>query len=178
MPERTYEPSFVEICTKVNNAKDKPAKIKVLREYRSESLEMFLKGALDPNMEWLLPAGDVPYMPNEAPEGTEHTTLHQEIHNCHNFVKLHRDFINMSPVYGNPILNQPRREMMFIQMLEGLHTTEADLLILAKDKKLSKKYKGLTANCVQEAFGWDAHFQPLPQPDPRLGLGQIERARV
>ena len=51
MPERTYEPSFEEICTKVNNAKDKPAKIRVLREYRTESLEMFLKGALDPNVE-------------------------------------------------------------------------------------------------------------------------------
>ena len=86
MPQRTYEPSFVEICTKVNNAKDKPAKIRVLREYRTESLEMFLKGALDPNIEWLLPEGNVPYIANDAPEGTEHTTLHQEIMSCHNFI--------------------------------------------------------------------------------------------
>ena len=161
MPERTYEPSFVEICTKVNNAKDKPAKIKVLREYRTESLEMFLKGALDPNVERLLPEGNVPYIANDAPEGTEHTTLHQEIMTCHNFVKLHLDFINKPAVYGNATLTQPRREMMFIQMLEGLHEAEADLLITAKDKNLSKKYKGLTANCVQEAYGWDTHFQPI-----------------
>ena len=161
MPERTYEPSFEEICTKVNNAKDKPAKISVLREYRTESLEMFLKGALDPNVEWLLPEGQVPYIANEAPEGTEHTTLHQEIMTCHNFIKLHLDFINKPAVYGNATLNQPRREMMFIQMLEGLHEAEDDLLITAKDKNLSKKYKGLTANCVQEAYGWDTHFQPI-----------------
>ena len=99
-------------------------------------------------------------MPNEAPEGTEHTTLHREIHNCHNFVKMHRDHVNKEPVLGNASLNQPRREMMFIQMLEGLQQKEADLLILAKDKGLSKKYKGLTANAVCEAYGWDEHFQP------------------
>ena len=80
MPERTYEPSFVEICTKVNNAKDKPAKIRVLREYQTESLEMFLKGALDPNVERMLPEGNIPYISNQAPEGTEHTTKHKETH--------------------------------------------------------------------------------------------------
>ena len=30
--------------------------------------------------------------------------------------------------------------------------------VVAKDKNLSKKYKGLTAAAVQEAFGWDQHF--------------------
>ena len=70
MPERTYEPSFAEICTKVNNAKDKTKKIAVLREFRSGSLEMFLNAAINPNIVWMLPSGDVPYIPNEAPEGT------------------------------------------------------------------------------------------------------------
>ena len=50
MPEDTYAPLFSEICTKVNNAKDKPKKIQVLRQYRTAPFEMFLKSALDPNM--------------------------------------------------------------------------------------------------------------------------------
>ena len=49
---------------------------------------------------------------------------------------------------------------MYIQMLEGLHKDEAELIILAKDKGLSKKYKGLTANAVCEAYGWTDNFEP------------------
>jgi hypothetical protein len=71
---------------------------------------------------------------------------------------MNRDHLNMEPVYGNPAINTARREMMFIQMLEGLHQDEANLLVVAKDKNLSKKYKGLTASAVQEAFGWNQHF--------------------
>jgi len=161
MPEQsTYTLSFAEICTKVNNAKDKPKKIAVLKEYRTEPFEMFLKAALDPNIEWLLPEGDVPYIPNAAPEGTEHTSLNQEIRKCHNFVKLNRERIGMDPVIGNPAINRANREMMFIQLLEGLHPTEADLLILAKDKALSKKFKGLTAKAVQEAYNLTENFEP------------------
>ena len=160
MPERTYEPSFAEICTKVNNAKDKTKKIAVLREFRSGSLEMFLNAAINPNIVWMLPSGDVPYIPNEAPEGTEHTTLHNEVQNFHNYVKMDRSRLGMAEVVGNPGLNSAKREMMFIQLLEGLHHDEAELVILAKDKKVSRTYKGLTAKCVCEAFGWSDTFEP------------------
>ena len=160
MPERTYEPSFHEICTKVNNAKDKTKKIAVLREYRSESLEMFLKAAIDPNIIWMLPSGDVPYIANDAPEGTEHTTLMNEVRNFHNYVKMDRSRLGMDEVIGNPNLNGAKREMMFIQLLEGLHKDEAELTVLAKDKKVSKSFKGLTAACVCQAFGWSNTFEP------------------
>lgn len=157
--QETYTPLYSEICTKVNNAKDKPKKIAVLRKYRTPQLEMFLKAALDPNIEWMVPEGDVPFIPNDAPDGTEHTRLSNEMRNCHNYVKMNRDYLNMPAVIGNPDLNTARREMMFIQLLEGLHQDEANLLVVAKDKNLSKKYKGLTAAAVQEAFGWDEYFQ-------------------
>ena len=160
MPERTYEPSFAEICTKVNNAKDKTKKIAVLREFRSGSLEMFLNAAINPNIVWMLPSGDVPYIPNEAPEGTEHTTLHNEVQNFHIYVKMDRSRLGMAEVVGNPGINSAKREMMFIQLLEGLHHDEAELVILAKDKKVSRTYKGLTAKCVCEAFGWSDTFEP------------------
>ena len=53
---------------------------------------------------------------------------------------------------------------MFFQMLEGLHESEARLLVNAKDKKLHQIYKGLSANVVREAFGWDENFV-VPEPD-------------
>ena len=160
MPERTYEPSFAEICTKVNNAKDKTKKIAVLKEYRTTSLEMFLNAAINPNIVWMLPHGDVPFIENDAPEGTEHTSLVNEALNFHNYVKMDRSRLNMAEVIGNPNINSAKREMMFIQLLEGLHKDEANLVILAKDKKVSKKYKGLTAACVCQAFGWSETFEP------------------
>ena len=59
-----------EILTKVNNAKDKPKKIAVLREHANAPMKQILKGAFDPNIEWDLPEGNPPYMQNEAPIGT------------------------------------------------------------------------------------------------------------
>ena len=53
---------------------------------------------------------------------------------------------------------------MFVQMLEGLHQSEAELLVNAKDKKLHQVYKGLSTNVVIEAFGWTEDFM-LPDTD-------------
>ena len=47
---------------------------------------------------------------------------------------------------------------MFIQMLESLHADEAKLLIAVKQKELNKLYKGLTSDCVKEAFDWNDNF--------------------
>ena len=142
-----YNLSFHEILTKVNNAKDKPKKIEVLRRYDTNELRMLMKGAFDPRLEWLMPEGKPPYKPNEAPIGTEHTWLKQEVKRMFHFLKG-----------GNPQLSQMKRDTMFIQMLEGLCDEEANLLIQVKDKELNKHYKGLTANLVKEAFNWNDDF--------------------
>jgi len=142
-----YNLSFHEILTKVNNAKDKPKKIEVLRRYDTEQLRMLMKGAFDPKLEWLMPEGSPPYKVNDAPVGTEHTWLKQEVKRMFHFLKG-----------GNPQLSQMKRDNMFIQMLEGLCAEEAKLLIQVKDKELNKHYKGLTANLVKEAFGWNDDF--------------------
>ena len=145
--DATYNLSFHEILTKVNNAKDKPKKIEVLKKYDTNELRMFLKGAFDEKLEWLLPEGKPPYTVNEAPVGTEHTWLKQEVKRMFHFLKG-----------GNPQLSQMKRDNMFIQMLEGLSEEEAKLLVWAKDNELNKHYKGLTANLVKEAFGWNDDF--------------------
>ena len=152
----TFTPLFHEIFTKVNNAKDKPKKVAVLRQYRSEALENFLMAAFNPSITWLLPEGDVPYIPNEAPDGTEHTRLSAEARKLHNYVQ--REGTPQGSFQGNPDINSAKREMMFIQLLEGLSAGEAEDLCLAKDQSLNKKYKGLNANVVREAFGWNADF--------------------
>ena len=145
--DATYNLSYHEILTKVNNAKDKPKKLEVLQKYDTNELRMFLKGAFDDKLEWLLPEGSPPYTPNEAPVGTEHTWLKQEVKRMFHFLKG-----------GNPQLSQMKRDNMFIQMLEGLSAEEAELLVWAKDGELNKHYKGLTANLVKEAFGWNDEF--------------------
>ena len=137
-----------EIATKVNNAKDKPRKLKVLKDHDSVALRQILKGAFDPKIEWLLPKGDdIPFNKNDAPIGTEHTILSQEAKRLYLFTKG-----------GDNTLSQNKRETLFIQMLEGLTGEEADFLITVVNKKINNKYKGFTANLVKEAFGWNDDF--------------------
>ena len=138
---------FSEILTKVNNAKDKPKKIAVLQQNASAPLKQVLKGAFDPNIVWDLPAGDPPYMANEAPIGTEHGLLRNEAKRLWHFVKG-----------ADANTTKTQKETMFIQMLEGLHQDEAKVLLGMKNKSLNKMYKGLTESMVKEAFGWDDKF--------------------
>ena len=114
--------------------------------------------AFNPDIEWMLPEGDVPYMPNDAPEGTEHTMLHNEAQRFHYYVKKLVPGTTDQWAIGDTKINDARREMMFIQMLEGLSAPEAECVLQAKNRTLNKKYKGLNANTVREAFGWDENF--------------------
>ena len=136
-----------EILTKVNNAKDKPKKIAVLQQNASAPLKQVLKGAFDSNIVWDLPAGDPPFIANEAPIGTEHGLLRNEAKRLWHFVKG-----------ADNDLTKTQKETMFIQMLEGLHQDEAKVLLGMKNKSLNKMYKGLTESVVKEAFGWNDKF--------------------
>jgi len=147
-------PLIHEVLTKVNNAKVKDKKIEVLRKYQSDGLKMILKSSFDPKIVWRLPDGDVPFIKNDAPAGTEHTRLEQEASKLFHFIKG-----------GNDKLKQVKCETMFVQMLEGLQEGEAEVLILAKDKRLHQKYKGLSKQVVQEAFDWDDNFLNVKHKD-------------
>ena len=144
---RAVPPLMSEIATKVNNAKDKPRKLKVLQEHDSVPLRQVLKGAFDPHIKWLLPDGDVPYTANDAPVGTEHTLLQQEAKRLYLFTKG-----------GDNSLSDTKRQTLFIQMLEGLSAEEAEFLVAVVNKKVNNKYKGLTANLVKDAFNWDDNY--------------------
>ena len=128
-----------EVLQKVSNAKTKKEKIALLHEYNTQALRSLFIINFDESVISMLPPGDVPYTPNDAPEGTEHTNLQKEARLLHHFFK------------GGSSVKQAKRESMFIQMLEGLHKGEAEVLVLAKDRKLGKRWK-ITKACVSEAF--------------------------
>jgi len=144
---RAIPPLYSEIAMKVNNAKDKPRKLKVLRDHDSIALRQVLRGAFDPKIEWALPKGEVPYTVNDAPIGTDHTVLSQEAKRLYLFVKG-----------GDDTVKQNKRELLFVQLLEGLSAEEAEFLVAVVNKKVNNKYKGFTANLVKEAFDWDDNF--------------------
>jgi hypothetical protein len=135
-----------EIFTKVNNAKDKPKKIEVLRKNDSQGLRQLCKAAFDPSIVWDIPEGIPPFIQNDAPEGTEHTSLLDEARKLYLFIK------------GGSNIPKVRKETLFIQMLEALHKNDAQVLLDIKEKKLNLTYKGLTENCVKEAFNWNDKF--------------------
>lgn len=129
-----------EVLRKVSNAKTKAEKIKILRENNSSALRQILIINFDDSVVSLMPEGDVPYTPNDAPAGTDHTRLEHESKGLYRFFK------------GGAKLPSLRRESMFVQLLEGLCAEEAELLCLVKDGSLSKKYKRITKAVVSEAF--------------------------
>jgi len=128
-----------EIIQRVSNSKTRDEKIQILRHYDSPALRSVLVWNFDDAVESAIPSGEVPYTPNDAPIGTEHSKLIHEWRKFNYFVK------------GVSEVTQTKRETMFIQLLEALHESEAELMCLVKDKQLHKRFK-ITKIVVQDAF--------------------------
>ena len=146
MPKKSLENSnprllISEILRKVSNAKTKAEKVKLLRENNSTALRQLLIINFDESVVSLMPEGDVPYKPNDAPVGTDHSRLEQEYRGLYRFFKG-----------GDARLKPAKRETMFIQLLEGLSAEEAELLCLVKDGNMNTKYKRITKAVISEAF--------------------------
>ena len=139
-----------EILDKVSKIKSKKEKVSFLKQHDTDALRMVIKSSFDPKIKWKLPDGEVPYAKNDAPEGTEHTNLHGEARKLFHYLEG-----------GNSDLNQNKRESMFVQLLEGLHETDAEVLVAAKNKELHRKFKGLSDNVVKEAFDWDNNYMKM-----------------
>ena len=133
-------PFIHEVLELVSKQRTKAKKVDVLREYRDDSLTAILIWNFDETVESAIPPGDVPFKSNDVPVGTDHTSLRREWRQLYHFVKG-----------GNSSLSGLRRETMFIQMLEGLHPKEAEIVCLTKDKRLTEAYK-LSYDVVKEAY--------------------------
>ena len=112
----------------------------MLKEYGCDALKAVLIWNFDDSAVSIMPEGEVPFNRNEAPLGTDHTSLRKEWRNLYHFVKG-----------GNDSLSNIRRESMFIQLLEGLHPDEAEIICLVKDGQLESKYK-LKKDIVETAY--------------------------
>ena len=134
-------PFVFEVLELANKQKTIAKRVEVLQEYRYPGLVSILIWNFDEAAVSLLPEGVVPYERNEVPVGTDHTSLRKEYTNLYHFVKG-----------GNDSLSAIRRETMFIQMLEGLHPQEADILTLVKDGGLERQYPKITKGVVDAAY--------------------------
>lgn len=130
-----------EVLDEFEKAKSKQDKIAVLKKYESPVLRGIMRINFDPNVSFDLPEGEPPYRKDtDRPIDYQQTTLTLE---------YRRFYIWHDPNVKIPKL---KKESLFIEMLEGLHVSEAEVIILAKDKNLSKKYKSLKEDIVREAF--------------------------
>ena len=133
-------PFLHEILELASKQRAKAKKVEILQQYENDALKTIFIWNFDETVISVLPVGEVPFNKNEVPVGTDHTSLRREYKHLYNFVKG-----------GNDGLSGLRRETMFIQMLEGLHPEEAEILCLCKDKRLADKYK-ITYDVVKQAF--------------------------
>ncbi len=168
LPANPFAFEVLELSSKQRtNAK----KVEVLKKYEHDSLKAIFIWNFDESVISMLPPGDVPYASTDKQNsfsgtlsdkiddavlkmgelsshslgtasevGQQRTAIRKEYSKLYNFVKG-----------GNDSLSSLRRETMFINLLEGLHPLEAEILILVKDKKLQTKYK-ITKEIVSQAY--------------------------
>ena len=159
LPNLPKQPFMFEILDLVSRQRTKAKKVEVLKKYEELCLKGILIWNYDESVVTLLPEGEVPYAdPDDqvtysgtlstkieesirkiyengsfslgAGDSNGRTTIRREFKNFYQFVKG-----------GNPGLNSIRRETMFINILQGLHPLEAEILCLVKDGNLEDKYK-------------------------------------
>ena len=168
IPDLPANPFIFEVLQVICKQRSKAKKIEALRKFDHPSLKYVLIWNFDTSIVSMLPEGDVPYA--SAGEQTAYsgqlsdkigdavnkmseigsqslgsqdqgrTSIRKEFKIFYNFLKG-----------GNDGLSKMRRESMFINLLEGLHPLEAEILCLCKDKKLATKYK-LTQPIIAEAY--------------------------
>ena len=134
-------PFIHEIFELVSEQRTKAKRVEILKEYRDDSVTAVLIWNFDERVQSAVPDGQVPFEPNDVPVGTDHTSLRREWKTLYHFIKG-----------GNPSLSGLRRESMFIQLLEGLHPKEAEIICLVKDKNLKSEYPKITLDVVKEAY--------------------------
>ena len=159
-------PFIFEILELVSAQKTNAKKVEVLQNYEHASVKTVFVWNFDASVISLLPPGPVPYGETNAQttfagtlsdniakeaaggesatgqdlDGRNKTSIRHEYQNFYHFVQG-----------GNPSLTTTRREMIFINMLQGLHPKEAELLCLIKDKDLESKYSVSLEN-VKQAY--------------------------
>ena len=161
-------PFIFEILDLASKQRTNARKVEVLKTYEDISLKTILIWNFDETVISVLPEGDVPYA--STGEQTSYSgTLSSKIDdavskmgelNTNSLGSMDQGMSSIRKEYrmfynfvkgGNDGLSSLRRETMFINILQGLHPKEAEILVLVKDKKLENKYK-ITKEVVKEAY--------------------------
>ena len=142
-----------EVLQRVSNAKTKAKKVEILLEYKSPALTKILLCNFAPTIGFMFPQGKTPYTPNEKPKGIEHQYLFSEHRMIDKFITKTVGGVTYYGCSGTtkPRIQQIKKEHMWIQIMESLHSEEAELLDLVKDKNLTSRYK-ITKQNVIDAF--------------------------
>ena len=167
--ELPLNPFAFEVFDLVSRQRSKAKKIEALKKHEDLSLKIVLIWNFDESVVSMLPEGEVPYAGFDekntysgtlskkldlevrkmhetgsfslgAADQQGHTTIRRESKHFYRFIKG-----------GEDTMNQMRRETMFINILQGLHPLEAEIITLCKDKKLGEVYK-ITKEVVAEAY--------------------------
>ena len=166
--ELPVNPFSFEVLNLVSKQRSNVKKVEVLKKYEHPSLKALFIWNFDESIVSVLPPGEVPYAATSE-QNSFSGTLSEKIGDAVNKMaemgsnslgsqdqgrssirKEYQKFYNFVKG-GNDGLSSLRRESMFINILEGLHPLEAEILILVKDKKLDTKYK-ITKEIVSEAY--------------------------
>ena len=168
IPELPINPFAFEVLDATSKQRSKANKVKVLQKYSHPSIKALMIWNFDETVVSLLPPGEVPYATNLEDE-TATGTLSEKINdavskmselrttslgaNDQGKASIRKEFTKFYNFIkgGNDGLSSLRRETMFINVLQGLHPLEAEILILVKDKDLETKYK-ISKDVVSQAY--------------------------
>ena len=168
IPKLPNNPFVYEVFDACSKQRTKAKKVEVLKRYAHDSVMAVLIWNFDESIVSLLPEGEVPYG-NTREDNSVTGSLSDKINDAVNMMREsgstslgsqdqgkasiraeYTKFYNFLKG-GNNGLSGLRRETMFINILEGLHPLEAEILVLVKDKKLTDKYK-ITKEVVSLAY--------------------------
>ena len=167
--ELPLKPFAFEVLHLASKQRSKAKKVEVLRRYEDPSIKALFIWNFDETVISILPEGDVPYTGYDdqtSYSGTLSTRISEEVRKMHEtssfslgttdkqgHTTIRREYVNFYHFLkgGNDAMNNIRRETMFINILEGLHPLEAEIITLVKDKNLESKYK-ISKDVVPEAY--------------------------
>jgi hypothetical protein len=161
-------PFLFEVLNLVSKQRTNIKKVEVLQKYNDPSLRAIFIWNFDESVVSALPEGIVPYS-SVGEQGSFSGTLSEKIEDAvdkmseigsnslgsqdQGFSSIRKEYTKFYNFIkgGNDGLSSLRRETMFINVLEGLHPLEAEILCLVKDKNLQTKYK-ITKEIVSQAY--------------------------
>ena len=158
-----------EIFDLVTKERSKARRVEALRKFEHPSLKALFIWNFDETVISALPTGDVPYASvgeQDAYSGTVSGTVSDAVKKMEELKSnslgsqdqgqssIRREFKKFYNFIkgGNDGLSNLRRETIFINIVQGLHPREAEILCLVKDKKLEEKYKAITKEIISQAY--------------------------